>query len=175
MNASTPLSHAPSGTYRIVPAAAEEFAKRDAWIVEMTLISKPYEESREVCKSRLDRAGGAELLGVWSRTRSAWISTCTAWICDLPGPASQSRARSNGSLAPSSAGAKVARSQHEFAVDDHHKQWRRLQCRGQLHRSPSPEVARGFTQPPDDNNGYHQVTVTAAGARRRADQCRFRL
>jgi hypothetical protein len=45
MNASTPLSHAPSGTYRIVPAAAEEFAKRDAWIVEMTLISKPYEES----------------------------------------------------------------------------------------------------------------------------------
>jgi hypothetical protein len=66
MNASTPLSHAPSGTYRIVPAAAEEFAKRDAWIVEMTLISKPYEESGEVCKRRLDRAGGAELLGVWS-------------------------------------------------------------------------------------------------------------
>jgi hypothetical protein len=45
MDASTPLSRVPSGTYRIVPAAAEEFAKMDAWIVEMTLISNPYEES----------------------------------------------------------------------------------------------------------------------------------
>jgi hypothetical protein len=45
MDASTPLSHVPSGTYRIVPASADEFAKMDAWIVEMTLISKPYEET----------------------------------------------------------------------------------------------------------------------------------
>ena len=45
MDASIPLSPVPSGTYRIVPAALEEFAKVDAWIVEMTLISKPYEES----------------------------------------------------------------------------------------------------------------------------------
>ena len=45
MDASMPLSRVPSGTYRIVPASVEEFAKMDAWIVEMTLISKPYEES----------------------------------------------------------------------------------------------------------------------------------
>ena len=45
MNASTPLSRVSSGTYRIVPATAEEFAKMDAWIVEMTLISSRYEES----------------------------------------------------------------------------------------------------------------------------------
>ena len=44
MDASTPLSRVPSGTYRLVPAGAETFAKMDAWIVEMTLISKPYEE-----------------------------------------------------------------------------------------------------------------------------------
>jgi len=31
---------------------AGEFAKMDAWIVEMTLISKPYEEPGEVCKER---------------------------------------------------------------------------------------------------------------------------
>jgi hypothetical protein len=45
MDASRELSRVPSGTYRIVPASASEFAKMDAWIVEMTLISKPYEES----------------------------------------------------------------------------------------------------------------------------------
>ena len=43
MDASTALSPVPSGTYRLVPAGAEAFAKMDAWIVEMTLISKPYE------------------------------------------------------------------------------------------------------------------------------------
>jgi len=45
MDASTPLLRVPSGTYRLVPAGAETFAKMDAWIVEMTLISKPYEET----------------------------------------------------------------------------------------------------------------------------------
>jgi hypothetical protein len=45
MDASTLLSRVPSGTYRIVPATAEEFAKMDAWIVEMTLISSGYEDS----------------------------------------------------------------------------------------------------------------------------------
>jgi hypothetical protein len=45
MDVSTPFSRVPSGTYRIVPATAEEFAKMDAWIVEMTLISSRYEES----------------------------------------------------------------------------------------------------------------------------------
>jgi hypothetical protein len=44
MDASRALSRVPSGTYRLVPASAEAFAKMDAWIVEMTLISKPYEE-----------------------------------------------------------------------------------------------------------------------------------
>jgi hypothetical protein len=43
MDASTALSRVPSGTYRLVPVGAEAFAKMDAWIVEMTLISKPYE------------------------------------------------------------------------------------------------------------------------------------
>jgi hypothetical protein len=45
MDASTALSPVPSGTYRLVPAGAEAFAKMDAWIVEMTLISKPYGEA----------------------------------------------------------------------------------------------------------------------------------
>jgi len=45
MDVSAPLSRVPSGTYRLVPAGAETFAKMDAWIVEMTLISKPYEET----------------------------------------------------------------------------------------------------------------------------------
>ena len=31
---------------------AAQFAKMDAWIVEMTLISRPYEEAAEVCKER---------------------------------------------------------------------------------------------------------------------------
>jgi hypothetical protein len=38
------------GTYRLVPARAAEFAKMDAWIVEMTLISRSYGEAAEVCK-----------------------------------------------------------------------------------------------------------------------------
>ena len=50
MDASTAFSHVPSGTYRLVPASAAEFAKMDAWIVEMTLISRPYGEAAEVCK-----------------------------------------------------------------------------------------------------------------------------
>ena len=44
MDASRPLSPVPSGTYRVVPADAAEFAKMDAWIVEMTVISMPSEE-----------------------------------------------------------------------------------------------------------------------------------
>jgi xanthine dehydrogenase molybdopterin-binding subunit B len=32
-----------------------------------------------------------------------------------------------------------------------------VQSRGQPHRSHSAEIARGFTRPPDGNNGYHQV------------------
>jgi hypothetical protein len=52
MDVSTAFSHMPSGTYRLVPASAAEFAKMDAWIVEMTLISGPYEEAAGVCKER---------------------------------------------------------------------------------------------------------------------------
>jgi hypothetical protein len=50
MDASSPFSFVPSGTYRIVPVTAEKFAKMDPWIMEMTLISKPSEESADVCK-----------------------------------------------------------------------------------------------------------------------------
>jgi hypothetical protein len=50
MDASRAISRVPSGTYRLVPASAAEFAKMDAWIVEMTLISRPYGETAEVCK-----------------------------------------------------------------------------------------------------------------------------
>jgi hypothetical protein len=50
MDASRAVSCVPSGTYRLVPASAAEFAKMDAWIVEMTLISRPYGEAAEVCK-----------------------------------------------------------------------------------------------------------------------------
>jgi hypothetical protein len=50
MDASRAVSRVPSGTYRLVPASAAEFAKMDAWVVEMTLISRPYGEAAEVCK-----------------------------------------------------------------------------------------------------------------------------
>lgn len=50
MDASRALSRVPSGTYRLVPASAAEFAKMDAWVVEMTLISRSYGEAAEVCK-----------------------------------------------------------------------------------------------------------------------------
>jgi hypothetical protein len=52
MDASKAVSRVPSGTYRLVPATASEFAKMDAWIVEMTFISRPYGEAVEVCKER---------------------------------------------------------------------------------------------------------------------------
>jgi hypothetical protein len=52
MDASTPDSPVPSGTYRLVPAAAVEFAKMDAWMVEITLVSTPYGQVGEVCKER---------------------------------------------------------------------------------------------------------------------------
>jgi hypothetical protein len=50
MDASRAVSRVPSGTYRLVPARAAEFAKMDAWVVEMTLISRSCEEAAEVCK-----------------------------------------------------------------------------------------------------------------------------
>jgi hypothetical protein len=52
MDASMPGSRVPSGTYRLVPATAAEFAKMDAWMVEITLVSMPYGRTGEVCKER---------------------------------------------------------------------------------------------------------------------------
>ena len=52
MDASRSFPRLRSGTHRIAPVTVGEFAKMDAWIVEMTLISKPYEEAGEVCKER---------------------------------------------------------------------------------------------------------------------------
>jgi hypothetical protein len=50
MDASMPQTPIASGTYRLVPAAAGEFAKMDASIVEITLLSIPYRQEGEVCK-----------------------------------------------------------------------------------------------------------------------------
>jgi hypothetical protein len=50
MDASPSVLRVPSGTYRIVPAGVTAFAKMDAWIVEMTLISMPYVNPGGVCK-----------------------------------------------------------------------------------------------------------------------------
>jgi len=52
MDSSGGFSHIPSGTYRLVPAGSPEFVKMDSWLVEMTLISKPYGDARDVCKER---------------------------------------------------------------------------------------------------------------------------
>ena len=61
MDASTLLSRVPSGTCRIVPSSAGEFAKMDAWIVEMTSCM----ETGGAERGR-DRGGRAELLGLTS-------------------------------------------------------------------------------------------------------------
>ena len=52
MDASMPDSPVPSGVYRLVPAAPAEFAKMDAWVVEITLVSMPYGQAGKVCKER---------------------------------------------------------------------------------------------------------------------------
>src|ERR1700758_1017801 len=41
MDASAAGTPVPSGTYRLVPAAAPGFAKMDSWTVEITLVSMP--------------------------------------------------------------------------------------------------------------------------------------
>lgn len=45
MDVSTPDSPVPSGTYRLTPATAEDLAKMDAWMVRITLVSRPYAPS----------------------------------------------------------------------------------------------------------------------------------
>lgn len=52
MDASRRESGVPSGTYRLVPAAAAWFAKMDAWTVEITVLSRTSQALPEVCKER---------------------------------------------------------------------------------------------------------------------------
>src|SRR5580658_6599129 len=47
MDASTPISVVPSGTYRLLAATAGDLAKKDAWTVKITVISKNYEPGGE--------------------------------------------------------------------------------------------------------------------------------
>jgi hypothetical protein len=42
MDASTPTNPIPSGTYRLLAATAGDLAKKDAWTVKITVISKGY-------------------------------------------------------------------------------------------------------------------------------------
>ena len=42
MDASTAVSPVPSGTYRLTPATPEDLAKMNAWMVEITLVSRQY-------------------------------------------------------------------------------------------------------------------------------------
>ena len=52
MDVSTRDSPVPSGTYRLSPVRREDLAKMDAWTVEITVLSTPYEPSGESCKER---------------------------------------------------------------------------------------------------------------------------
>ena len=47
MDASTPINGVPSGTYRLLAATGDDLAKKDAWTVKITVISKGYEPSGE--------------------------------------------------------------------------------------------------------------------------------
>ena len=47
MDASTPISVVPSGTYRLLAATGGDLAKKDVWTVKITLISKDYEPGGE--------------------------------------------------------------------------------------------------------------------------------
>lgn len=52
MDASTPVSPVPSGTYRLTPAVTPEIAKMDAWTVEITVLSKHSARQAADCKER---------------------------------------------------------------------------------------------------------------------------
>ena len=47
MDASTAIHPVPSGTYRLLPEADGDLAKKDAWTVKITLISRDYEPGGE--------------------------------------------------------------------------------------------------------------------------------
>ena len=42
MDVSTGDSPVPSGTYRLTPVTRKDLAKRDAWTVQITVVSKQY-------------------------------------------------------------------------------------------------------------------------------------
>ena len=44
-----PLSP-PTGRYRLIPVSDDEIAKRDEWIVEITVLSPPFRSVRDDCK-----------------------------------------------------------------------------------------------------------------------------
>lgn len=44
-----PLS-LPTGRYRLIPASHDDIAKRDEWIVEITVLSSPFRLFRDDCK-----------------------------------------------------------------------------------------------------------------------------
>jgi hypothetical protein len=62
MDALTPINVVPSGTYRLLAATGGELAKKDAWTVKITLISKDYAPAGEVdaILQREDVIGAAE-------------------------------------------------------------------------------------------------------------------
>ena len=47
MGASPPINGVPSGTYRLLVATGDDLAKKDAWTVKITLISRDYEPGCE--------------------------------------------------------------------------------------------------------------------------------
>lgn len=50
MDVWTGESPIPSGTYRLSPVVAGDLAKRDAWTVEITLLSEHFDRSGQSCK-----------------------------------------------------------------------------------------------------------------------------
>ena len=61
MDASASIHPVPSGTYRLVPEAEGDLAKKDAWTVRLTVISTDYEPGGEAgaILQREDVIGGA--------------------------------------------------------------------------------------------------------------------
>jgi hypothetical protein len=55
MDASTPISVVPSGTYRLLAATAGDLAKKDAWTVKITVISKDTSPTVRLARSCKER------------------------------------------------------------------------------------------------------------------------
>lgn len=52
MDVSTAVLPLPAGTYRLIPATPDDLAKMDAWMVQITLVSKQYGAVGRSCKER---------------------------------------------------------------------------------------------------------------------------